>query len=221
MFTAEAIRRARDLEQEKAELDAELERLEMESLPAPEKPVYSFTPKEHPSIETKTDWKLALGPLAASIVLMLLCTVLALIEISFGGRFFITLGSLFTKLVPLAAVWAAIYLAFLNKKRQTKQRAQIETSQDYQAQCTAIDAENARAESEAKQAYEAAKKRYEEELLPNYEAQKATWGKKLAEDVAGVKQRLENIETELHSLYAKDAAIDTDLRNATDLDSIC
>lgn len=171
----DAVKKVIDLEILIANTQSKLSDMVAESYPPqPNPPVCETIERTYPKIEpqTKFNWKMAFIPAACLIIVF-----------------------------PAPIVWLLIYYFILYKKKRDEEIAQIENSQEYKAQCAALDREFEERQQAANQKYEVDKQVYETETLPNYRKAYAEWTAEHNREVDAVEAELKQAEAALNELY--------------------
>ena len=98
-------------------------------------------------------------------------------------------------------LWPIFYYFLFYKKRKEADIERIKNSPEYKASCAKAEEEARIKQAEADARFAAEKKKYEEEILPQYEKDLAAWQKKHDEDLAACRDELSQTRSTLAKLY--------------------
>lgn len=97
--------------------------------------------------------------------------------------------------------WILIYYFKIYKKEKLADEERIRNSDEYKAQCAALDLKYDKQQSNNNAKYEEAKKIYDTETMPKYQQELREWTDKHNAEIKDNKKKLDNAESELSDIY--------------------
>ncbi len=97
--------------------------------------------------------------------------------------------------------WILIYYFGIYKKEKLADEERIRNSDEYKAQCAALDLEFDKQQESENKKYKEAKKIFDTETMPKYQQELKEWTDKHNAEINDNKRKLSNAESELSSLY--------------------
>lgn len=116
--------------------------------------------------------------------------------------------------------WILIYYFKIYKKEQKEEIERIRNSEEYKAKCAELDAEYDKQEAAVKQKYEAEKKMYDEETMPQYQKALERWMAQHDEKIQQVDGELRDAKVKLVKLYEETKIVPVQYRNIATLQYI-
>lgn len=98
--------------------------------------------------------------------------------------------------------WILIYYFGIYKKEKLADEERIRNSDEYKAQCAALDLEFDKQQENENRKYKEAKKTFDTVTMPKYQQELKEWTDKHNAEINDNKSKLNNAESELSSLYS-------------------
>lgn len=107
-------------------------------------------------------------------------------------------------LLPTLIFWPYLIIYYFTsyKKAKAAEYERIQNSEEYKAQCRAVDEDRQRRQAAADEQYRAAMKEYNEIILPAYQKEFEMWTEYCCSKIADAKDTLRDAEERLEALYA-------------------
>lgn len=107
-------------------------------------------------------------------------------------------------LLPTLIFWPYLIIYYFTsyKKAKAAEYERIQNSEEYKAQCRAVDEDRQRRQAAADEQYRAAMKEYNEIILPAYQKEFEMWTEYCCSEIADAKDTLRDAEERLEALYA-------------------
>ena len=187
----EQVKRALELEERISSLKESLSRIQRAAPPTkPAPPTRTVIEQNIPPIIPKTVFRFR-WMLLPPLVLFLL----------FFMSLFTASGAVLSELFFFAAIlWIPGYYIVTNH-RIKQETEQIKASEEYQRQCDAAQQTWQQAQDKADQEFQQAQSNYQTVILPQFEAGKAAWLQKQAQETEETTNQLHSAQAELSQLY--------------------
>lgn len=127
-----------------------------------------------------------------------------------------------TALLPAIVFWPYIIIYYFTtyKKQKEAECERIKNSEEYKAQCRAIDEDRQLRQAEADRQYKAAMKEYNEKILPAYQQEFDKWQNHHNQEITSAQNALSDAKSALDSLYSETKIVPMQYRQIETLEYI-